>query len=226
MIIPEFTLYRLLKMFLSVMREDFKGATTEQESFIYKLFNTDDYTQDVIALEDYNLFEQSKEVIISTDNQKSVKVKIGFSLDKLSPATISILMPSDSPSASEIGDGIGYEDSVIETYDDGDYNRAFKTSTNMSSYNLLITSVNMNEVVLIYHWLKAMFLVFREQLEFSGLKNCSFGGADVNFDAELVPAAIYHRNFNINFVYEYSVPELFINKIRPIVTNGTMEDPS
>ena len=204
--IPEHEIYKLLNLFLDVTRDDF-NANSGVNSFLYHIFGDNDTDiPERLKISTYDFFEQSKTVILRKDHPRSLKFSLGYNMEKANVPTIHITLPSESPKNAGIGANEGYEDEIVDKA-----NRKYKavfTSDYSVTYNLLITSDNMNEVLLIYNWLKCVMLSMHEQVEFRGFQNATFSGSDLSIDEDMVPNHIFCRNFNLAFTYDFSVPSL------------------
>jgi hypothetical protein len=78
-----------------------------------------------------------------------------------------------------------------------------------STYNLVITSDNSNEVILIYHTMRALLMALIPSISIAGLENIAFGGQDVQLYSGLAPKNMYVRAITIALQYETSAPSIF-----------------
>jgi hypothetical protein len=91
-----------------------------------------------------------------------------------------------------------------------------------TSYNIMITSDNSNEVVMIYHFLYALLTSLTPHLNMKGLENISIGGQDLQLRGDLIPKNIFMRALAINLQYETSVPDLSRNPtVGALFASGT-----
>jgi hypothetical protein len=88
----------------------------------------------------------------------------------------------------------------------------------------MITSDNSSEVMIVYYWLKAMFLLFHEELELLGLRNLNHSGQDINLQQDLAPPNIFHRNLSLAFDYESSVKMKIDMQLINSIKFGVCED--
>lgn len=218
-VIPEYEMHHLLGVFLTVTRENWDANVDKNNTFLSKVFNENEH-QEKIAIDNFNFFEQSQEILINRTSKRELRLGIGYNLQMIERPSIHILLPSESPMSSGIGQNEGFRGSNVV---DG---RTFPyfTANCQSTYNLVITSENMNEVLVIYHWLRAISLSMYAQFELRGFQNAKFGGADMSLDETLVPTHIFHRNFNVSFTFDWSVPDILgmVNRTSAVAT-GTAQ---
>lgn len=211
--IPEVELWKLLNIFKAYTVQDIVSNQSDySKSFLWNVFGKNDLLENIDFGSDFNFYKQSVDIFIRKNRE--LAFSIGYNLKKASTPTIHIVLPGETPMGSPIGSNEGYQGFVEN--EDGTTSGVFNYS-NRSTYNLIITSENQNEVVLLYHWLKACFGSMIEQLAFRGFQNPEFGGNDIGISEELVPNHIFYRNFNVNFTYEWSVKS--INRDSGLPTN-------
>ena len=198
---PEVVLYNTLNNIVKVLREDLEQniqAETEEESILYRIFGVDE-NGDALKLNFYNIYKQAKKILTTKDN---LKVHYGYSLDTTNAVDICILLPSEEGSI-----GIGVDEGYLVTTDDGGFQN-YNTQVYKSNYQLMITSNNANEVLLVYTLMKSMMLMLVDQLELAGLRNPRFSGQDVVMQEDLAPVPLFHKVLNVEFIYEHNVPQM------------------
>lgn len=205
-LIPEIEIHNTLKAVLTLIRLDFEQRSNEQDTILYKLLGAN-------KLQRYELFEQAKTVfLVKEDNPRFLDVQMFFNMKRASIPTIHITLPSENPGQ----DGLGIDEG-FQGYDespgigDGDldqtapnYTRRFDTK-----YNLIITSDNTNEVILIYHLLRAILIPVFDHFNQLGIENCKLSGGDIQNNNTLVPDHIFMRNIGLAFSYEVTSQGLF-----------------
>ncbi len=211
LVIPEVILYDVLKLILDIVKKDHDDATDKKDSLLWFMFGEDEQGRP-LEFETFNFFEQAVEILTKKKGEevRSLEVHIGYNLNRVAEPTIHILLPSETPINAGIGDNEGYQEPIVNSQTQE--TTAVLTQDSEVTYNLLITSSNMQEVLVLYHFLKGAFLSFKTQLELRCLQNARFGGQDLQFDEGMIPAHVFHRNFNMNFTYDYSVPDILRNK--------------
>lgn len=207
-LMPEMVIYKTLKAIFSTIKADF-AENPEEETMLYRFFKKDENGND-IKWETFNHYDQAKDIFINKDTE----IHLGYNLEVAGMGCVHILLPSETGSPLGIGADENYQDPITTT--DGmanEYRQAVFTKKFDSTYQLMITSENTLEVLLIYNFIKACFISLNAHLELAGLRNPRFGGNDVNIQSDKVPTHIFHRSFSLNFFYEVHVPELFRNRL-------------
>lgn len=202
-LIPEIELHITLKAILELIRDDFSNQSNEQDTILYKLLGTN-------KLQRYSLFEQAKTVFLAKETDpRFLDVQMFFNLKRASIPTIHITLPSEQSGQNGIGidegfagiDTIGMGESMTTS---PNYTRRFDTT-----YNLIITSDNTNEVILLYHMIRAILIPTFDHLNQIGLENCKLGGRDIQTNNTLVPEHIFMRGISLSFSYDVIAHSLF-----------------
>lgn len=207
---PEITLYDTLNAIFKIIKDDYRANEHDTtKSMLWYFFGKDDNDND-IKLETFNYFKQAKEMFVD----RTVNVNIGYNMELSPKGCIHILLPNETGMPLGIGTNENYQGNFIEKNPDGKNNyRAQFTANYDATYNLMITSENTLEVILIYNLIKAALLTLTYHLSLSGLLLPRISGQDVNVQSDLVPNTIFHRSLMLNFQYELSVPDFFTRKI-------------
>lgn len=126
---------------------------------------------------------------------------IGYGKTHERTPRISVLLPNEEVQHNQVGTT------------GGTFNRHDGTTSEENQhgyrdvYNLLITGQNENDVILLYHFLKTLFLMGQNSLTLAGLNDLRVGGADIQMDMDLQPR-LYHRTVSMSFHYYNYVPSL------------------
>lgn len=211
-LVPEIVFYDTIKFILNDTREEVSNQSIEKTR-LYLLFNKTTLDK-VMKLGNYNWLKQAETIFSKKeDEQRLLDVNIGYNLSRAHLPTIHILLPSET-NAQENGLGFdeGYQKKLMldETRFVPIYTRMFD-----ATYNIMITSDNSTEVVLIYQFLRAMLISMKDHLSSSGILNMSYSGQDNFFTQEMIPPNVFHRSISINFKYEISVPQYFEDELVP-----------
>jgi hypothetical protein len=212
--IPEFILFDLLNKAIEYIRNDYEAQSDKDKSFLMKVLKGN-------AIERYDLQKQAVQVFIDNnpENQRYLETNLMFNMEREGMPTIHLTLPSEQTQSggNGIGSDEGYQDSIIE---DTEYNEAGEmtfqgqitpvfTRRFQSTYNVVITSDNSNEVILIYHTLRALFISLIPSMHLAGLENVAFGGQDVQLYQGLAPKNMYIRAITVTLQYETSSPNIF-----------------
>lgn len=200
------------------MYDDYAAATDKSTSILHSLFNTDD-NGNTLAFETNNFYKQAVAMFTRDErNKRQLTVNMGYNLERADVPKIHILMPNDSKGSF---DSIGKEDQSEYDVETTTLVKS-KVQTSRTVFTLMITSDNMSEVILIYYFLKAMFLVYNEHFELMGFKNLQLNGQDITLQDDLAPANIFHRSLPLDFEYEskisVSTVETLLTKVNFIQT--------
>ena len=198
---PEVVLYNTLENIIKVLRTDLQAnidAQTEEQSILYRIMGLDECGE-ALKINFYNFYKQAKKILTVKDN---LKVHYGYSLDTTTSVDICILLPSENGKI-----GIGADEGYLVTEEEEGYQN-YNTQTYESNYQLMITSNNANEVLVVYTLLKSTLLMLVDQLELFGLRNPRFSGQDVVMQEDLAPVPLFHKVLNIEFMYEHNVPQM------------------
>lgn len=230
MLIPEVILYRNILIFQKLVTDDWNDLPDNEKdkSILYSLFKHDD-NGDVLELDKYDYYTQAVSMIVAKDieNARHLEVGIGYNMQRLAVPTIHVLLPSEAKGRFDsIGTSEGEPASV---YDPA--RLAFiitKSKTFATTYHLMITSDNSSEVLTIYYWLRAMFIMFSEHVSLQGLLNMQFSGQDIQMNQDITPPNIFHRNLSVAFDFEshikMAVPATLVNKYKVGVCDGFAQD--
>ena len=206
LIMPELVLFNTVKSVLAFVRNDFHSHSNEADTWLYKMFNG----HQVGSV--YNFFEQAKAVFLyQEDSPRYLDVRLFFDTERAPMPTIHINLPSENEGENGIGVDEGFGDPI--------YNEVEKTFTKTytrrydADYNLIITSENPFEVIMIYHFLKAIFVAIFDHIQLSGLENPKTKGQDLQLYSEIIPQNVFMRGFGLSFSYDMIVPDAFDNKM-------------
>lgn len=210
MIIPEIILQYTIKSVLDLINDDWDGAVKKEDTILYSMFYKDDNGFPLV-MNKFNYLDQAKAIFLrSVGDPRKLQVSVGYNLERSGLPTIHILLPNEVEDQKGIGMGAGYQDD-FEDQEQGVWAESF-TNVFKSTYNLMITSDNSSEAVLIYHTLKNVLFSVFEHLELMGLRDPKFGGQDLQFNNDLVPPTTFHRNLLLTFFYESTVKSIFNQK--------------
>jgi hypothetical protein len=194
LIIPEAILLDSLRKGLKLIRDDY---TTNQgnppTTLLYKILFGN-------SVQRYDLFEQAKKVFIADENDpRHLDVNLFFNAKRASIPTIHITLPSEDEKDNALGMSGGFQQPVFSP-DGSEFNQVFNRRYN-ATYNIIVTSDNTLEVVLIYHFMRSFLISLNSHLSLSGLENIKMGGGDLNINSEIVPINVFVRGIKFNFQY-------------------------
>lgn len=209
MCMPELILMRVLTSIITLLRNDLEQTQDEKETLLYKIMGVDE-NGNGLQLNLYNVFAQAKKMIL---NKGNLSINYGYNQKVAQNLSLHIILPSENATMT-IGADEGYMEEAIED-DEGNLQAAqqYFTQTYKSTYQIMITSNNSAEVMVIYNVLKCMMLMLVEQLELLGLRTPEFSGNDIVMQDDLIPTPLFHKVFNVSFQYENNVPQCLKNDV-------------
>lgn len=204
--LPEIRLKRICDALLDYLRNDLIGCiknNIENQSHLYLLFHKDsnDTNNSVNYLEAKNIFLRKE-----TD-PRYLRVSPVFDRRRAAVPTIHIVVPQDSENFNQLGDIQG------ELYEGNDFLAEKIERGFVTQFNLLTTSDNINEVLIINYVLRALLMGAIPQLQVIGFINPQFGVQDLNINPELFPANAYIKGILMTATYMESVPQVGKEKI-------------
>lgn len=205
-------LYKITQSLLDFIKVDYEQRlqeNIENESFLYRCIDADD------VIDDINYRDLAKEIFTrDKKNSRKVTVQLMFSLDKAMIPQISIREPAKSKGQSDAIGGIGEE--IYENLDGSFSEERRKSYT--SQYELLITSPNRHEVIIIEEVLLGLFTGAQETLSLiNPFYNFNFSVKELMMNHDTFAEQLFIKSIGINVSYEKSYPNLtnntFLNKI-------------
>lgn len=212
-VFPQLILDDVLRKFLDILRDEIE-AKQRKNSILDTLFGqTSRFRRDYYK-EAVDLFERS-----SQTHSRFIDVRLMFDRERAKIPTIHLTVPSDEEFSPGINNHEGYVDPIIS--EDGRTSTPVFTRMFRGRFNVVFTSDNERECVMMYEVFRAMLLSASTHLELSGLKNIKFGGQDLSINPDLIPAHIYMKMMTITCVYEVNalslecqskINQIFINR--------------
>lgn len=206
MFIPEITIYKLINTFIKLAATDYNDAPGDKStSILYNIFKTDDNGEQMVMEGKDDYYKMAVELFGRTEDKvNQLQLNIGYNLQRAAEyPTIHILLPSENKGRIDtLGNNQGADPGNTMLNGVLSIN---KTRSKSAVYNLMITSPNIYEVLIIYYFLHAMLLIFDDNSEFKGLRNMNMSGQDLITQSDLSLPNVFHRNLTMQFDYEYSV---------------------
>lgn len=204
-LIPEILIHTSLKNLIKFIRDDYNTNIADvQKSLLYRLLETN-------KIQRYDLAEQAAAILINnTDNPRHLDINMFFNAKRASIPTIHITLPSESEKNNTINVSEGFREPIYN--DDNTYtttfNRRFTAKT-----NIIITSDNSNEVVVLFHLIKSLLISLNAHFNASGLELPKLSGGDIQISQELVPSNIFIRAIGLEYEYDVEAQNLFKSEI-------------
>lgn len=203
MLIPEVILYNTVKAFQDIVASDYKAASDKTQTILNDLFALDS-NANVLKIENFNYLEQAIALFTRTEESpRQFQVNIGYNLNRAMLPTVHIMLPQESPGKY---DAIGWDEGDTSTVYHPEANPQYELITRARTYHatfdLMITSDNSSEVLLIYYFIRAMLLYTVNTFELMGMHNYATTGQDIQLDPAYAPPNIFHRTIRIDFDYQ------------------------
>ena len=194
LLLPEQRLKALMDFFLQFISED----------YLFKLFGNQTFGKG-----EYNYFENAKALFLrGIDSPRKVACNIFFNQARQNLPTIHIALNQDIPGE---GNGLGFDPGLDTNPSENQFSDTF-SRVYSARFNIIFTSDNSFEVLLMYNVIRALVQGNPELLELSGLSNIKLSGQDLVLTDYLMPPNIYARGFIIDCLYEITVPSINVQQ--------------
>lgn len=209
-LMPELVIHKVIESTFKTVKDSYLADTTidKSDNLLYYFFKKDENGFDV-KFKTMDYYNQAVELFTI----RKIEVNMGYNMEVADIPNIHILLPNETSRPLGIGADENYQEPIYierlvgeETVTDV---QPLFTQTFDTNYNLMITSPNVFEVLLIYNLLKMGFLSLHEHIELQGLRTMKIGGQDIQIQSDLVPTHIFHRNLTLSFFYEMESPRHF-----------------
>lgn len=199
-IVPEAILLNSIKSILRFIKNDHIAHSADYtKSFLYRAFKAKTLDNK------YQYYEQAVEIFTNTDKSRALDVNLFFNMQRAKMPTIHITLPSETQEPGGIGVDQGYNEDEID--DQGNF-RVVYSRKFASQYNLVITSNNSNETILIYHFLRAMLIPLMANFNVTGLENLRLNGGDLQ-NLPMMPPDAFIRVIGLAFSYDVNATDLY-----------------
>lgn len=189
----------------------------ETKSILYRLLVGNN-------IQRYDLFTQAITLLINkSDDPRYLDVNLFFNAKRASIPTIHITLPSESERNNAIGVGEGFRDTIFEDSNSSyikTFNRRFSTR-----YNIIITSDNTNEVILLYHLIRNLLISLNAHFNAAGLENPKLGGGDIQINADIIPTNVFVRAISMEFEYDVEAQDIIRGAINSLEIIGIIPTP-
>lgn len=225
-IVPEIQIFNCLEAIIKFIRFDWEERTDKTETLLYKICKGN-------AIERYDLYEQAQAIFITEeDNPRHLEVNMFFNMERAKIPTIHITLPSEQADKDGMGLDEGYqgheEIAGIGEQEGVDVQSPIYTRRFNTQYQIVLTSDNSNEVVAMYHVLRAIMIPVMDSLNAAGLENIKLSGRDIQNMQTIVPEHVFIRSIGMYFEYEVSMASIFTEEIvKNILLSFTiLQDPT
>lgn len=201
---PEVVIYNTIDSIIKVIRDEIDLGEQKENTILYNLLGKDQYGKDY-KMNNVNFYKNAVSIFSKKHN---LNISFGYNPEVSKGISLHILLPSDSSREAEIGAGLGYQSEETEEGTRNSLNQGFD-----GVYQIMITSDNSTEVLLIYHILKALLIMYYQHLDAMGLRNLKISGNDIVMREEFTPPMTFHKVINLSFFYDFTVDKKFVDGI-------------
>ncbi len=218
-IIPEIILLDTVNIILKEVRDDYDASVdpNKHDTILYRVLGGR-------MLERYNFLDESESVFLAKNTEpRHLKVDLYFNRVTDGLPTIHISTPSETlAQAQGIGLSEGYNLPILDDDTSPTTVRPVYSRRFAATYYIVITSDNTNEIMLIWHLLRALLIPIADHLNMAGLINRgNLSGKELQLNPDIVPEHVYAKAIGLEFEYDVNVPILDIDYIiRDIVPQG------
>jgi len=180
-------------------------SNLEKESLLYRYFDNDDIVEGVdyrtLAIE---IFTRG------TDDHRKIDTRLMFDSDRAMLPTIHVREPAKSKGKQ---DGIGNMGEDFYDNSDGGFADERRRSFD-SQYELMITSMNRHEVIIVEEVLLALFIGAQDSLMLQEpFYNISLSVKELIANNELIPNPLFIKSIGLNLSFDKKYPDISNNKI-------------
>lgn len=198
----------LITSLINYVKQDYAAkvaASRESESFLYRVMKENED-------EEFDFFELSKQLILrDTTDSRNLEVRLMFDKDRAQLPTIHVMEPGQVKGKV---DGIGNIDDFF--YQNTDNLQHAKRRSFESNFELMITSSNQYEVIVIKDLLIALLIGAEDSL--NGVDsndnfeypfyNFSFASKELMANNDLIPYPLFIKAISIHTTYDIVVPNI------------------
>ncbi len=213
--VPEFIILDGIQRALKFIKEDYNSVrnTDETKAWLYTLLNG-------VSIQKYDYWTQCKQIFFAGQaDPRNLEVDLMFNRQRDHFPSIHITTPSDSPAQNGIGIDEGYQDDILSN--NGSQTNSVFTRRYKGVYDIVITTDNSNEAILISHIIRALLMSLTVHFSLKGLENLSLSSGDLTPYQTLTPNA-FTRIVRMNLEYETSTMSFEkANILTDVIFNGT-----
>jgi len=199
---------KLIDALIAFVKEDYEtklAGGIPEESFLLRCFDE----EDVIDGISYSTLAVE---IFTRDNleRRKLETRLMFDRDRAELPTIHVREPAKNKGQQ---DGVGYIDDDLYENADGGFNPARRRSFT-SQYELMITSLNRHDVIIIEEVILALLIGAQDTLALANpFYNFSFNVKELIANNELIPNPLFIKSIGVNVSYDKTYPDLSTNNM-------------
>lgn len=211
---PQLVLFNTIRSILKTIRSDWAFYSDKSRTILYKILHDQ-------QAGNFDFYKEGQEIFLKkSDDPRILDVRMFFDIQRASIPTIHINMPGEVSGDNGLGVDAGFNDPEFNE-EDGTFTEVNNRRFN-ATYNIIITSDNSMEVLLIYTVIRTVMIGIFDHVSLSGLENPKLGGFDLQINSDLVPLGIFMRSLKLDCSYEIPSAQIFTKEIiTNLIFNGT-----
>lgn len=199
-LIPILKVKKFVDLLLAFIKADFENAIDKENSFLYRVLgdNVDN---------GWDFYKQGVEVFTKRGNDvRQLETRLLFDRSRAGLPTIHVREPAKNPGNF---DGIGFlSDEIYVNEDDSISSVARKTFR--SNFELMITSGNSLECVMIQEVLESAMLASLDSLTISFFELINFSSKELMMNSDTERSGIFIKTIELSVSYEKTgIPKLY-----------------
>ena len=182
--------------------KDYLGKDDKGDTWLHKAF----FKSQVPT---YKVYDQLVDILTRTKgNPRKLQTRLMFDPSRAEMPTVHVHMPQENPvGGNYISMGARDTDTIktLEGEFSYQYEKEFQTN-----YDIIVTSNNQMEVLLLYEFLKRVFIAGADTL-LKNFVNFNFSGKELLYDSTLMPHTFY-RAFSVSITEDVRTPSIISQK--------------
>lgn len=228
MLVPELTIEKILRTALNFIRTDYQNQilqyNDEKLSYLY-------YLTENVGVERMVVFNEAKKIFLIDDplDPKRININLGWPQTIKSALNATIIHAGEQYAQNALGVDESpdiYREFVYDSSEqDRDETNAWRRTYSRrysTTYRIIVTGNNTNEVMLLYKIFKSLLISFEgtSHLSRMGFENVKITGADMEIKSDIIKHK-WAKAINLSFEYEYRVPDTNrLNYWNGLIFNG------
>jgi len=203
--LPEIQIKKLLDFFINQV----------SEKYLYQLFG--EYT-----LDDYSFYDNARKIFLrKQESDRLIQTHIFFNHDRAHLPTIHLNLPSENMGGDN---GVDWDFDLQKSRCEDNIVYKVAPRSYGGKFNLIFTSSNTFEVLIMYYVIKSMIQGNIGLVEENGLRNVKVSGSDIIFNEGFMPQSIYSRALTLDCIYTFEgISFQEVTGVSSLIFNGIME---
>lgn len=212
--IPILKIKKFVDLLIAFVKADYENKTDKEQSFLYKILNDNED-------DGWNFYTNAIEIFTRGDTDKrKLETRLMFDRSRAGLPTIHVREPSKSKGSY---DGIGFEGEDYTTNEDETISDTSR-KTFSSQFELVITSANSLECVMIQEVLESLLLSAKESLVLPFFDLIDFSSKELMMSDEEERSMLFMKSIILNIQYQKdNIPNIYTSEN---ITTITFDNPT